>query len=406
MAHHRHRSLHPLLLTALKFSPLVGVLGHRQVGKTTLLSQIGKAYFALDDEESVANQIDTAPEFLREVAGPKPVAIDEAQLMPSLFPALKEWVRKHKAPGQFLLSGSIRFTSKKSIQESLTGRIVNYELLPLTINELLEVDAPELLPKAHLSLDLEIFLKSFPVEKTEIKRRLKALKDYEIFGGLPGICFVRNEKIRIGRIASQIDTLLDRDLRMLCTTQLGLMELKEILSKLADSSGQEVKLSELSTRKRMNSTSLNKILDALEALFIIRRIPIVGYKRGSVVFFEDIAEQKAIQITENDLKKTQLQMLFSIVRAAFAYREGEFPSFAQFQTRGGSMVPICVRSKEGVSGFIPIADVKPSRSERASAKSFFAAFRNAKVFYVYNGMVDCESIDDRQCVLSLAHLTL
>ena len=91
----------------------MGVLGHRQVGKTTLIGDLCHRYYTLDDEDSRAHLANSSSEFLREISGPGLVALDEVQLLPSLFPALKEWVRKHKAPGQFLISGSVRFTSQK-----------------------------------------------------------------------------------------------------------------------------------------------------------------------------------------------------------------------------------------------------------------------------------------------------
>ena len=64
-----------------------------------------------------------------------PFGIDECQLAPALFTALKLRVQAFKKTGQFVLSGSVRFTSRKAIRESLTGRIFNLELLPLTISE-------------------------------------------------------------------------------------------------------------------------------------------------------------------------------------------------------------------------------------------------------------------------------
>ncbi len=57
-----------------------------------------------------------------------PLVIDECQLAPELFPALKEHVRQDQKPGQFLLTGSVRFSSRRAIRESLAGRIVAWEL--------------------------------------------------------------------------------------------------------------------------------------------------------------------------------------------------------------------------------------------------------------------------------------
>jgi transcription elongation GreA/GreB family factor len=48
MAHERVRHATDRLKQLLAFSPIVGVFGHRQVGKTTLISQHVKSYATLD----------------------------------------------------------------------------------------------------------------------------------------------------------------------------------------------------------------------------------------------------------------------------------------------------------------------------------------------------------------------
>lgn len=53
MAHLRKRYLLEHLPKALKASTLVGVLGQRQVGKTTLLESLPVVYETLDDDEKL-----------------------------------------------------------------------------------------------------------------------------------------------------------------------------------------------------------------------------------------------------------------------------------------------------------------------------------------------------------------
>src|SRR5690349_13769318 len=146
MPHARSRHLEPLLEHVAKLSPLVGLLGHRQVGKTTTLEKISKHYISLDDEIFLKEANASPAGFLAQL-GKRGTAIDECQLSERLFPALKERVRKDRRPGQLFLSGSVRFTSKKLIRESLTGRIMTLELLPFTLSELDSATLPEYLLK-------------------------------------------------------------------------------------------------------------------------------------------------------------------------------------------------------------------------------------------------------------------
>jgi len=154
MPHIRQRYVTNLIEKAKLLSPIVGLLGHRQVGKTTVLELLANSYSTLDSK-SLLDMANKFPEefLVNHHSGFQ--AIDECQLAPALFPALKEWVRKKKQPGQFLLSGSVRFTSRKLIQESLTGRIVNFELLPLSVSEIAQLELPQTLKMIMTKLTIE-----------------------------------------------------------------------------------------------------------------------------------------------------------------------------------------------------------------------------------------------------------
>lgn len=192
-AHIRVRYVTPLIESGLRFKGLVGVFGHRQVGKTTLLEQLSRRYTTLDVSREL-QRADSNPElFLQELSrNPKewPTGIDECQSSPVLFPALKEFVRVHKNPGIFLLSGSVRFSSRKAIAESLAGRILTYELLPFSISELAQKPINTLASNL-IGQNFRSF--KFPQVKCVGFEKHTAAQKYLKLGGLPGICFVRNE---------------------------------------------------------------------------------------------------------------------------------------------------------------------------------------------------------------------
>lgn len=140
MPHLRKRHVEGHVGRLLKHSPIVALFGHRQVGKTSLASLFTQndfaRYFTLD-VRSTYDRIRSDPlSFLERQSQTKGcIVIDEAQMMPELFPALKEHVRRHPRPGQFLITGSVRFSSRAAIRESLTGRYIAQELLPFDANE-------------------------------------------------------------------------------------------------------------------------------------------------------------------------------------------------------------------------------------------------------------------------------
>jgi predicted AAA+ superfamily ATPase len=101
VAHLRNRLIAPIFNKVLTYSPIVGVLGHRQVGKTTFLESEIENYVTFDDLKTLRLAKTDAQKFLNKYHN-KTVAIDECQFVETLFPALKEAVRKNKKPGQFI----------------------------------------------------------------------------------------------------------------------------------------------------------------------------------------------------------------------------------------------------------------------------------------------------------------
>lgn len=127
--------------SALQEQAAVVLLGPRQVGKTTLARDIGDQMPSvyLDLERTSDRQILSEPDlYLDEQAG-RLVILDEVQLMPGLFGALRGQIdarrRKGLRTGQFLLLGSASNTLLHQSAESLAGRVRYIELCPLLLDE-------------------------------------------------------------------------------------------------------------------------------------------------------------------------------------------------------------------------------------------------------------------------------
>lgn len=64
---------------------------------------------------------------------PENIAIDEAQLLPELFPALRVAIdNDRQATGRFVITGSSSPKLIRAISESLAGRIGVIEMAPLS----------------------------------------------------------------------------------------------------------------------------------------------------------------------------------------------------------------------------------------------------------------------------------
>lgn len=129
---YKYRSVEGRVSDSLRAFRVVSLTGARQVGKTTLVRRLcakgGRAYVSLEDPVArSAAQAD--PDGWLE-ANPAPLAIDEVQHVPALFPALKRRVDRDPRPGQYLITGSALWLSMKSIGESLAGRTAILEMWP------------------------------------------------------------------------------------------------------------------------------------------------------------------------------------------------------------------------------------------------------------------------------------
>ena len=125
--------------TIRKLSRMFGavlVTGARQVGKTTLLTEVaGNAkYVTLDDKIQLVNAAEQSGTFF--IDNPPPVFVDEVQYAPNLFPQIKIILDREKKKGQFYLSGSQQFEVMKNVSESLAGRLGILNLPGLSLREL------------------------------------------------------------------------------------------------------------------------------------------------------------------------------------------------------------------------------------------------------------------------------
>ncbi len=133
------RSIQGSVEASLKKYPVVGIVGSRQAGKTTLAKMIrkgiSKKVIYLDLElPSDLNKLHDPELYMGQFTGSL-VIIDEIQRMPTLFPQIRALVDKKRTGGRFLILGSASPELIKHSSESLAGRIIYHELSPFKVHE-------------------------------------------------------------------------------------------------------------------------------------------------------------------------------------------------------------------------------------------------------------------------------
>ncbi len=127
------------LRSLLGFFPAVGLIGPRQVGKTTLVKQwakqAGHPTVYLDLESSKDRSKLTDPHLFLSGYHNHLVILDEIQHMPQLMNELRGMIDDDRRPGRFLILGSASPELMQKSSESLAGRIGYLELTPFQMSE-------------------------------------------------------------------------------------------------------------------------------------------------------------------------------------------------------------------------------------------------------------------------------
>ena len=138
---HIGRHIKDKVLSALEVNPVVYVNGPRQAGKSTLVQKLSQKEFPAEyvtfDSITQMSAASNSPEtYLKEREGA--LIIDEVQLVPEIFRALKSVVdelrleQSGKLKGRFLLTGSANIMALPKLSEPLVGRVSVLTLYPLS----------------------------------------------------------------------------------------------------------------------------------------------------------------------------------------------------------------------------------------------------------------------------------
>jgi predicted AAA+ superfamily ATPase len=237
------RALEKQIVQSLHHSPAVGLIGARQVGKTTLAKMIAdhwpKECLYIDLERPSDYTALSEPERFLSRHAKKLVIIDEIQLRKELFPVLRSLIDMDRHPGRFLLLGSSSPDLIRQSGESLAGRIAYHQLSPFLLSEL----SPD-------KMDL-----------------------LWIRGGFPPSTIAESEDASIQWRQDFIMTYLQRDLSVLgYDIRIPAMTLRRFWQMLAHTHGQSANLSQLAASMELSRQSIRKILDILQETFMIRQL--------------------------------------------------------------------------------------------------------------------------------------
>lgn len=222
----------------LRRSPVVAILGPRQVGKSTLAHTIAKewkrgdiTYLDLENEADLRRLAEPAYA-LGSLRGL--VIIDEIQRRPELFPALRVLADRARRPAHFLVLGSASPHLLKQSSESLAGRIAFHELPGLALDEVKPANLRKLWSR----------------------------------GGFPRSFTARSDADSARWRRDFVTTFLERDLPQL-EVRTPASALRRFWSMLAHVHAQTLNWSELGRSMGVADTTIRSYLDTLEGALVV-----------------------------------------------------------------------------------------------------------------------------------------
>ena len=238
------------LIQRLQQFPAVGLLGPRQVGKTTLAFAQKTLYpdaLYLDLElPSAQRQMDDPEAFLMAHAQ-QLVILDEVQRMPELFGILRGVIdqrrRMGQASGQFLLLGSATGVLMQQSSESLAGRVAYVELPPLL--------APEIFTDQPSVADLNALW---------------------VRGGFPLSWLAPSDADSMTWREVFMATYLEKDIPAL-GPRIPATTLRRLWTMLAHHQGELLDLSKLAAALAISGQTVSRYIDLLCDLMLVRRLP-------------------------------------------------------------------------------------------------------------------------------------
>ncbi len=226
---------------AFRVNPVVGLLGPRQCGKTTLARMFAAqrngpvAFFDLESPGDQARL--TNPQLaLERLKGL--VVIDEVQRAPGLFEVIRVLVDRRPLPTQFLILGSASRDLLHQSSETLAGRISYLELTPFNASEVGVKNSHRLWMR----------------------------------GGFPKSFLASNQKISSEWREHYISTYLERDLPSL-GIQIASQTMRRFWMMLAHYHGQLFNASEIGRSMGLAHTTVQHYLDILVGTLMVRRLP-------------------------------------------------------------------------------------------------------------------------------------
>jgi len=247
------------------------IAGPKWCGKTTTAEQQAKSVLKLQDPDKTLGYLETAklkPSLL--LKGENPRLIDEWQMAPVLWDAVRHAVDERGEAGLFILTGSTT-VDESTIMHSGTGRISRMVMYPMSLFESGESNG-------HVSLSALFQNPELDIDGVVSDLSIENLVFSACRGGWPSTLKKKTEKAMLFEAQNYVANICDSDASTVDGVKRSPERVRAILQSYARN------ISTLATDKTiltdvasnymdMSEPTLHAYLNALERLYVIEDVP-------------------------------------------------------------------------------------------------------------------------------------
>jgi uncharacterized protein len=341
------------------------IYGPRQVGKTTLVKQImqsinEKSIYLNCDEIDVRQSLEgkTSTQLKGMIGDAKIVVLNEAQRVESIGIVIKLLVDKYEDI-QVIATGSSSFDLASGTRESLTGRYFEYNLYPLSEQEL--------------------------VSKEDNQDLIRRLEEKMLYGTYPDVYTQANFADKIRALSLITNSYLFKDILNLANIR-GSNTLYDLLQLLALQIGNEVSYSELANKLEIDKETVKRYIDLLEKTFVVFRLRAFSrnirneINKNVKVYFYDLGIRNSLINNFNSLdKRTDKGGMFEnyVITERIKYNSYQQNLVNCYFWRTYNMQEIDYIEESG--GLLSPVEIKWSKSKVKTPKSFVESYNTAEL---------------------------
>lgn len=244
------------------------VQGAKWCGKTTTALQMAKSHVFMQDPQNREQNLRLAeldPMLL--LSGDTPRLIDEWQLTPRLWDAVRFAVDQRNQFGQFILTGSAVPHHDMSTSHSGTGRISRMTMRPMSLFESEDSNG---------TVSLEALFRGGAVRAVS-ELSVRQISHLICRGGWPG-AVGREEKVALQQATDYVDGVIESDISRADGISRHPMRVRRLMRSYARLVGSQAKITEIKAdmiandKDSLDEDTISSYIAALELIFVVEEL--------------------------------------------------------------------------------------------------------------------------------------